>query len=224
MKIFSIKNSTEEHIIGSYPQTKGMSNGYDLKKSNSVWNIHNFTEPNFKPDLNSFQLYNSSKLTDVISTGLINASGFLISQKLFELLKKHRLPNHVFYIGEVISNDLKYEYRWFHLLEDFTSYIDYKSSNFMYKHPLAWRNDTPVEFRVESKEELIDYWKKIDSMKDIYPIHLTLNGDFDDMDLFSFSTFGKRIYVSERLKNSIEKDGILGFDIEPINFNFRIIN
>lgn len=220
MEFFTLQNSSDEDIVGCVPQTKGMSIEYNLRNDSSVWNIRNFCESTIVPDLDYFELYKGTKLTDVINTGLINASGFLISENLYSTLNKLNLPRHKYYQGRVKFGEDFYNYGWLHFLEDFINYIDFGMSVFELKHPLPWKNDSPIEIQVADNNELIEFWRANCEIKKIFPKKLVLNTYSRKFDLFSFSIFWKNIIVNKTLKDLIETNNISGFQLSPISFDF----
>ena len=102
MQWYSISPSTNEKIIGTFPQTDGMGPGYNLRGANSVWNLPNLRKPDFEPDFDCFRLDKKAKLTDVISTAIINACGFIVSDKLKNIFDEFKLPPHIYYPVKIL--------------------------------------------------------------------------------------------------------------------------
>ncbi len=91
MSYFILTNSTGKDIGKEYPQTDGMGGFYQFGDSNSISNLPNLKIPDFIPNLDYFNIHKNSKLTDFISTGLITAMGFIVSEKAKNILEQFNL-------------------------------------------------------------------------------------------------------------------------------------
>lgn len=80
-----------------YPQHQEMSRGYDYQAPNSVHHLPNDAIPNFEPNFNTVIIHGHAKLTDLLSSGPIVKTGYLISARLRSVLEQFALPLHRFY-------------------------------------------------------------------------------------------------------------------------------
>jgi hypothetical protein len=222
MNFYSMKTTTDEKIAGTYPQTAGMDAGYDTDKPSSITKIPDLQVPGTVPDLDSFILSKKAKLTDVISTGLITASGFLINEKARTLFEKATLPEHKFYPAKVMFKEHKIDYFWFQIEENITlkNAIDFTRSEFELRHPLPFMKDSS-KLDLHSTTDLIEAWKENTDIKKIFPTRLSLHSAFRNYSMFSFSCFWDGIVVNEQFKDEIEGNQISGFQFKagfPISF------
>ncbi|MFT3678677.1 MAG: hypothetical protein QM791_00305 [Ferruginibacter sp.] len=211
-KLFAIKTSTDNSKIGKvFPQTDGMGNNYNLRKPNSVWEIKNYSQLDFLPDLDYFKISNSAKMTDFISTGLISACGFLISEKAKNIFNQYQISSHVYYKARVKHKMTFYEnYFWLHFTENDDSIVDFSKSKFVLTEPLpAFRQET-IELTFSDKEQAASV-RKTNNFKGLFPRNLYLKSD--SQDFFSFSFLYYHDYISSRLLEKFKAENISGLDV-----------
>lgn len=218
-KIFKIKNSIEKRNIGSkFPQISNMKPGYDYISKNSVHSLSKCTTnlPDFTPDLDYFILPRASKLTDTLSVSVTNG-GFLVSNRLKNLLNECILPMHAFYEAKVFYKHEIYNYYWIHLICNLTEYIDFeKSTFFIYV-------DYSKNLGYLQLASLNDYYNSVNSLKEknpnksvtVWSESLKFLPSFKlSFDLFKIGTFDSNYYVSEKLLSLLKTNNITGFDFE----------
>lgn len=186
--LVAIDNSTDKSKIGKvYPQVDGMGNGYNLRKPNSVWEIQEYSNLDFFPDLNYFKVSNSAKLTDFISTDLISASGFLVSDKTKKVFDQYQISKHIYYPARLKYKMNFYEnYYWLHFVENDNDIIDFPTSTFVLTHPLPFFREDVIELTFSGQEEALSSYRNNNDKK-LFPRKLTLGTD--SQDLFSFSFY-----------------------------------
>lgn len=139
MSWYSFSASNDEKEVGEYPQTDMMGPNYDLNAPNSVWNISNLKKLTFQPNLEYFILCKKAKVTDIISTATINARGFLVSEKLKNILSKFQLAEHCYYPAKLIhKKNIINNFFWLHFIKDNSHDIDFEHSTFKFMHPLPF--------------------------------------------------------------------------------------
>jgi len=215
MKYYGIFASTDEKIIGKYTQTEGMGGVYDLRKPTSVWKIPTLKPIPFEPDLDYFNLEKKAKLTDVISTGLISAPGFIVNDKVKSIFDQFKLPKHKYYSAKVMHKGVKYDYFWFHIEEDIVTdnAVNFDNSKFELRDPVPFMGD-PVGLDVHSTDELMKVWKENAGINVIVPLNLALKSNFENYDMLGLKTFSQRVVVNESLKTQLEND-VTGFEFKP---------
>ena len=109
--------------------------------------------------------------------------GYVVSNKLKNILKKHQLPAYQFYPIPVLKDEQIIQYYWLHWMLDFWNYVDTEKSQLQKQH--------------ENQEVFL---KKGISFKT-----LVLKKDFPKYDIFNIDNSEKEIYFSERLVKKIEK-------------------
>ncbi len=209
MQWYSISPSTDEKIIGTFPQTDGMGPGYNLRGTNSVWNLPNLRKPDFEPDFDCFRLDKKAKLTDVISTATINACGFIVSNKLKIIFDEFKLPPHIYYPVKILyKKEMISNYFWLHFIDDNTKNIDFLNSTFELTHPLPFfRNDSII---LEGKEfEILTANKLANPDYKLFPKRLKSQGP-QNIDFVVLDFLYKSFYISEKLFKAINNNSITG--------------
>lgn len=216
MNYYALSTSTDLKVVGSYTQTDGMGPTYDLSKPTSVWNIPDLQVPDFEPDFDFFTLSSKAKLTDVISTGLITASGFIVNEKVKALFERMKLPSHRFYPAKVMYKGHKTDYFWFQIEDNILlkDAIDFTKSEFDLRHPLPFMKDSS-RLNLTSTVDLIKVWKEETDIKKIVPVQLCLRKEFMNYAMLAFSCFWNGVVINEQFKHEIETNRITGFQFKP---------
>ncbi len=218
---YLFRKSSDEKITGTHPQTDGMKYGYDLRKVNSIWNLPNKKLPDFDPDFDHFVLDKKAKLTDIISTGLISASGLIVSEKIKEIFSLYRLPDHKYFKAKVSHKKIVYnDYYWLHFISDNVTLIDFKKSEFI-------RRDTHFDddqelLTVANASDLLKE-RQITSLRHIFPKTLQLL-NHEAYDFLYFNDFWNKYYINEKLLNKLKDLNCSGFDYIKISFQLNEIN
>lgn len=219
MNYYILSNSTDEKIVGDIPQVR-MGPEYNFDKSNSIRDISRYHFPEFEPDLSFFVTTPKAKLTDVITvSGLISAKGFLINEKVKNILDNHKLVSRKYYVAKVYHKNQSLPYYWWHVVSDLTHCIDYNQTTFMIKRLFKVEVDN---FTIVSSEDLKKKKYEIGTLKNMVPNKLVLNNAFDKtLDLFIIGGFNDEIFISEKLKLELEQQKVSG--IQVITAQFPII-
>ncbi|WP_269221583.1 hypothetical protein [Flavobacterium sp. IMCC34518] len=145
--------------------------------------------------------------------------GWLISRKLKDLFDTFYLPKHYyFYLSKLLYKGEKLDYYIFQfagklIFEETLLQIDYTNTIF-------WDPIKKLEVIVNDEKEFLSRYKEIYKENGglengIQNKKLILKEAFD---FFSMQTFMKDNIVSERLKNSIEKNKIKGFEFLELDY------
>jgi len=212
MQWYCISPSTDEKIIGTFPQTDGMGPGYDLKGANSVWNIPNLRKPAFKPDFDCFRIDKKAKLTDVISTTIINACGFIVNDKVKNIFDKFKLPPHIYYpVKMLYKKEMITNYYWLHFTVDNSIDIDFKNSTFELTHPLPFfRTDSII---LEGKElSILTANKLANPNYKFFPKKIKLQG-VHNIDFMVFDFLYEKFYIDDTIFKALDHNSITGLKI-----------
>ena len=207
MNYYRIKNDLETKVVGrKYPQ---------LECNNLVYAhaIPSYGPCKMRFNL-SFNLVKGAKLTDVLKTLAISASGFVISERLKMLLESYKLERHEFIPVDIISKDQTYNYYFLHFYGlDMVHCLDYQQSIF---HITEFEIEDLGTMKFDSYESYQKYMKENDKDYSImtHLEHLVLKEEFKDLDFFSVPQFYHEMFVSERLKQCLEDNHITGFSFE----------
>ena len=207
MKYYPIRNSLETKVVGrKHPQLECNTLGY-------AHAIPSYGPCKMQFKL-SFDLVKGAKLTDVLKTLAISASGFIISERLRTLLESYKLERHEFIPVEIIDGKQTHNYHFLHFYGlDMVHCLDYQQSIFRIT---KWGFQDLGQKRFDSYESHQEYMKEYDKDYSLMtPLeHVVLKEESNDFDFFSFPQFYHRMYVSEQLKQCLEDNHITGFSFE----------
>ncbi len=215
MKYYWLIPSTGDDIGKASSQVKGMKEGYDLYADNSVWKIPYFESPKIEPNFDALQLNNTAKITDIIfATGLVPNTGFFLNEKVKDLLKDFKLPNHIYYKAIVLHKNKVYDnYYWVQFTQEMSDLIDFDNSIFDLKRAFGWQEWIEVENNMtfKNKIKLIEFYYAQSSMNRIIPQSLNLINKNHELQIFSY--FANKLLISEKLKSTLEINKINGIEL-----------
>lgn len=163
-KYYILKPAVDTAETGNaYPAAESYDN-YDFKAPNSVHKL-NFREfPDFEPDIR-FKLAKGAKLTDMLSQAAINANGFLVNQKLKEVIEKTNTVPCKFFKAKIEFKGGIADYYWMHLVwPDGINFVKFPNTNFN-----ITEFGTVIEpISINSYEELGEKQKQLGVIKMIY--------------------------------------------------------
>lgn len=173
--------------------------------------------PNSVVNFDYFELNEGAKLTDILSSPLMN--GIVISEKLRKVIEDSNVLG-VKYYGLIISTQEKYlsEYSYMHITEIYRDYINYENSIF-YVGDLLGNYRRDITIRPKSFQELEDYSKKLIFPEEtIFANKIMLSTSFPEkLDFFVLGAYDYSLFISENLKNKIEEEKISGILIKETN-------
>ena len=222
MKYYLLSKSTDEKIIGRYPQCKGLPSGMGLtyewfEQPNSMTKLRNDDFPEFDPEL-IFELEKKAILSDVVIPSNIIAKGFLVNEKVKDLFSQFKLMEHKYYPANLFFKGVEYQYYWLHFKdceEKYLGNIDYQNSSFFVSN-LALMKEKDIS--IISRD---DFWdKKMNlPMKHIRATKLKLSEGLlnEGLDLFYIPYVHSDFWVSNKLSKAIEVTEITGFEIREQN-------
>ncbi|SFW52783.1 hypothetical protein SAMN02927921_02155 [Sinomicrobium oceani] len=205
--------SDDLNVIGHYPQTK-LREGYN-PRNNGHFKVKPNVFPDFIPNL-ELDMHKKAKKTDFLGFSISN--GIIVNKKCVQILEKHTLPHHHIYPIKVYQNGALLNYFWIHyIVNDFWDWLDIELSEavifddkkiFEAVAPLDL-NIPPDEFRNLEYFELPYHqhlrWDKI-VFKKGFPYDLYQTRDVQILEI-----------MSERLKETLEKENLTGFTTTLFN-------
>jgi hypothetical protein len=220
MKLFYLKEAVRTEETGDqYPQIIKMSKKQDYYDDNGVYVLSRISLPDTNPDLKHLVLDKKAKITDVLSAAMLRLNGFLITDRVKNILTKYRLPEHRFYYAEVTDmKKNKYPYYWLQMKVDYADlkYVDIAKSEFVVKNDSIIIDPKEKTTRIEV-ESLQDFNAKKENLSDkkIRLSRVVLNKDFADtpLDIFTIPYFSNGWIISEKLKDELIKTKITGVTI-----------
>lgn len=219
MKYYFISNSGDEKMVGKkFPQCKGMPSGMGLtykwfEQPNSMTKLTNEEFPNFEAEL-IFELEEKAILTDVVSPSNISAKGFLINQKVKDILGHFNLMEHMYYPAPLTVKGMKLPYYWLHFKdneEKYLSGVDYSEALFSVTN-LAYAKIEDIQ--ILSRD---DFWSKKMNlpMKHIRVEKLKLTDEIQnqELDLFYIPYIHSHFFCSDRLVEVLKAYNVTGLEI-----------
>lgn len=230
MPYYTFQPATNTPETGSqYPQVQKMRPGYDYKSPNSV---HAFDRavrvgnsiPDFQPDMDYFILHNNAKASDLLSVAMIG-NGFLVSNKLKNILEQFNLPEHKFYQAPVHHKKQILDYYWLQIICDFTAEVDFQAStfhmyqNYNYHKPLGDVAVLSLE-DLQRKEEQLNAenpgkFYSISADKIVFRKNAIIPADLFKVGKIDTKSF----YISEALRAALIKEQITGCAINVTNLS-----
>lgn len=179
--------------------------------------------PNFTPKLHSFYTYERGIIGDLVGS-FANVFGYIISNRFKVLLEAHQLPpTHIFQetsIQQELSKKKNWffnDYWFFKSVFEFSPYIDFSKNSISYaREPIIpFRQILDAAVLLETMHEIQE--KKQSRSLELSEVFWVLKSDFN-LDFFCDSQFTFKTYVSERLKNAIEAEGLTGMEFVESDF------
>lgn len=229
MTFYVLNLSADKKVIGPlYPQINKFVKSKDLiQKLNQIDNSVFLSDSNNRLDY--FILNDSAKITDIISTSIINGNnGILISERFKNILDDNLLLcSHKYYPTTLKHRGIFYNnYFFMHLLPFYNQiriveYADISSSSFYIGNLIGSKIHEITFNTIEEIQETRQEVFKNDSNL-VYSGCFTFNKQLSNIDLFVIHFCDYNIYISERLKHKLYAEQISGLGI--INTNKIIIN
>jgi hypothetical protein len=157
--------------------------------------------PNKLPEKITFILPKNRKLTDFVGSGFLCSYGFLISQKVLEIILKYNLGNYKTYPVEILHKDqLHTNYYFFAFRNELSDYINFEKSTFFYQKEYL-KFESRKQITINSKE---DYLKYTEEERDYIHAKLFVFQDKIRPDLFTIDkfVFGDT-FISKGLTNEL---------------------
>lgn len=163
------------------------------------------------------------EMTDILNTGNLNLNGFAIKNKFIPLLKEYNLLD-IQFVEIVDKKIIDYSFMFFN--SDITDKVNYQECNFILIDDFFEEIEIIDENLTQNREGLIECAKEnAGSDNKIIPkngYHFVNDFNIFDYDVFRIGQFNDNLYVSERVKNTLEENNITGvyFYEEPL-FNVQ---
>lgn len=204
---YILKNDLDEKIVGKdYPQVDCLT----MHQAHLItsWRLFD-PKPNLK-----FKLKKRALLTDVLNKSAISSAGFLINLKMKKIFDEFNIMRHQYFDASVeAKNGEILNYFWLHLTEpQLTEKLDFNKTIF-FETEFTFRKQTILLKSYNHYKDLKE--KDSEASFGVELEKIALSDNFDNsLDMFTFLPFDKNVYISERLKNTIEENEIKGFKIE----------
>ncbi|SHG06146.1 hypothetical protein SAMN05444349_1792 [Bacteroides faecichinchillae] len=220
MRYFIMSESLDKKIIGcNFPQVHRFTQGYDPEASNGLFSLYKYREdfPDYIPNLDGFMISSCTKLTDFISSSFSHRLR-IMNERAKTILEQHHLGSYRFYPLVLYKGKVKYDYYLFNFISTYSDFVNYEKTSFQ-EYNIANGEKSEVFF-VKSRADFLHKKSVIEHEKGIswgiWGSEIVMSKGFDQkLDFFVISLLDANIYVSERLKNSIESNGLTGWEFIP---------
>lgn len=217
MNYYIVKESSDENIVGKdFSQCYKCIKGYDPDAPRALFSLYWKDDfPDYIPDLDGMMLAGSAKLTDFVSNAFTVNLKF-ISPKAKAVMEQYNLGLHKFHPLGLYKRKVKQDYYAFHLYpRGYIDYVDFEKTSFVQKE--CYGRNFYGEVEVNSLEEFLEKRKKMNKENlTICGSKIVMGNSFDkELDFFEIRWIDTETYVSERLKNAIEENGLTGWEFVP---------
>lgn len=212
MRFYTLEYKSDAEIIGkTFPQSQEFVSLIPVDHPNHLWSVWGKLPDNiYIPDS---ILHKKAKVTDLISSSPISYP--IISEKLMRILEKYRnsglkfLPTHLIVKGEKINYWLMNAYKFDYQYIDFTETIINKIGiGFVKIETLKINSAKELELSIK---EIVS----LNKVESVWIDKLVLKDNIPDEMIFIDRFKGSNYYVSESLKEEIEKANCTGIDFVP---------
>ncbi|WP_340067322.1 hypothetical protein [Ascidiimonas aurantiaca] len=225
MKYYELKLDTKRNGIGSMEQIINVSWSAHVDSKDSLNKQGLFGPVTGNPPLPSAEINKKSKVTDYLNFIAITRDKYLfISEKFYGFLKTYLKHSHQVWDIEIRGEGKPLPYKIFHIDYPEKAFINYKRSSFkLVVYNDGADKDTGTGIQLFSDKHSLEMSRKH---------HFSLENPFLKPSKLSFNlseisrqgldlircanTFIAGYYVSENLKNAIEKEGFTGMDFTPV--------
>ena len=227
MKYYRITYSFEKKEVGHYPQVQNITwEGMPYDK-NSFGNQGLFSSKHNNPAIPSLEFYKSAKITSLIDFTPMNETLYMVVSEAFLNFLKSNFEG-TFQTWKIVAKhkEVNYDYYIFFLDNPKHDFINYEKSIFRLYIKGADRKRVKLNegtIKVNSDEDCMEKYRQYPQIGIEKPFFeaekLVVNGNNVDFFRTSSPTIAG-YYVSENLKNEIEKQGFTGIrfiELDKIN-------
>lgn len=196
-----------------------LSPDFDTLANNTQGDLTSNGFPDFEPIFSKLILKSRSKETDFINdNGSIGGIGFIVSQRAMSILREFNLPQHKFYpliymkrIEKETFTEKEGMYYWFQLVfEKNYDWIDFEKSRF---YTCDTFHENKESIQVSDKKLLVQITEIDETYLEFEELVFNSKYSIENQDLFMFRFMWGEVYISQRLKDRLEKEKITG--VEP---------
>lgn len=227
MKYFRLRFTLNSKYYGS---KNGYIKGYNHKSSiydpKYIGKIRN-EKIDFIPHLLDIELFENSKIADLIESGGQVSTKLILSDKLKSIIEKHRKTGMQFFNINILHKKNIYNNYWVLNMYEFNlEFIDFKKCIIIYRKK---DDDFEVTFSAKNiqisvndiKEFNVFIEKAKEKLETITIEKLVLKNVNENFFMLKHINGGIGYYVSEYLKQEIEDAGCTGIEFQPIELSYN---
>jgi hypothetical protein len=224
MKYYKLILETDTDKIGNVDGIQSDIVGYGDRQSELLMN-KNLYESIKIDEIKSLTIDEKAIITDVISTGTLSLTGFIVNERFKKVIAKYTLSDIQFIEATFFNKpDIKgYYFMFFN--SDLTNNIDYSLTKFGVKENSFFSNKVTTS-ELESSQNNLKSIIELDKeyagsiKKAVVPVDKYVFKESISSDVFRIGHFDLSFYFSERVKREIESNEFTGFYfVETERFN-----
>ena len=170
-----------------------------------------------------FLMEKESKLTDFISQSYLSAQGLLVSEKVYSIVKSYKLFNFQVARAIVRKENNDYSYYWLHPREDCVNFLNFTSTGF---YIIDIITDEEYSIKIRDYKHYVDKRFSLSGLKKLIPFenNIYMDKSLAEYDICLFTLNSSEFYISDKLKEELEKNNVTGYEIFENKFNFKFPN
>ena len=169
----------------------------------------------YKINFPYFVLHKDAVLSDWVSSAALRPNLILISPKFLSLLQKYKIDDYQTFKVKIKTKDGLQDYFLFYMYapERESEFVNWEETTFRIK-PYFGEYETDQIIKFGDKQNYIklrmELFNKPKQDQEVELTNLKLKSELIDKDMFRFGLINLGFFVSESLKQEIEKQGITG--------------
>lgn len=209
MRYYLLEESVDAREIGDFPQVQGWLPPHNPWGEGGIYRVPSVeNHADFDLELPVFVLAPRARVTDLLST-ILHSRFMVLSDRLFDLIQQFNLDEHRTFKGKVQMHDRQSDYNFIYWqrFQD-ADYVNWGDTRFQHKNKAGQK----FEIQFDNLQNLREKSKRVflDSDGEIEASSLRLNHSAIKYDLFFLLWVSRGCFVSERVKQAIEDNGITG--------------
>ncbi len=213
----------------------GSKNGYvkDYIHKSSIYDPKyigriKYEKIDFKPYLLDIELFENSKIADLIESGGQVSTKLILSSKLKSIIEKHRKTGMQFFNINILHKKNIYSDYWILNMYEFNlEYINFEECSIFYEkksddYDTTYKTEN-IRINPKSYNEFLTYREKAQEKMEIIKIERLSILDPTPENFFMLKHVhgGVGYFVSEILKKEIEDAGCTGIEFQPVELSYN---
>ncbi|OWY25895.1 hypothetical protein C7N43_33150 [Sphingobacteriales bacterium UPWRP_1] len=172
-------------------------------------------KPDFVPLADAFILRYHAHRVDFLTAARLNyLSGWLISEKMLDILLGFKLPEHGIYDAWVVHRKKRYLYKILHLYHSYDNVVDFGKSSF---YVVDYLDKTNERVYIKDEKEYHLALSKLSQHNHMAAHKLYfIEESLIDVDIFKMQFIGSGIFFKKNIVDALKANSITGIDFEPV--------
>lgn len=206
----AICNEQNNEVV---PQVEHMGPGYAWDAADSVTRIIDNRPLTIPPSMHAFHLDAATTPTDVVSQGYIYATGLLVSEAFYDVLRGFTVQPHETALAEVVYHGESFNYVWVHMTELVEDRIDFATSDFAVRTAEGREQGVSLSSHDELRDKCRELVNTIGPSR-LVPRRLIVR-HAPRYDLFAILLTELVFFTSDLLAAELARNQFTGFELQP---------